>query len=278
MKILFISDYGLHHTIGGAQRSNDLIIRDGISRGHDISVYHYDNDPIVFRDKFDIVISSNLHAITHRINNIIEWLHQQPNHVRLEHDLCPYLNSDGIKWLWSNCKISFFLTDYHHQLFLDAHGDHYPNVKIVPDPIDRTFFDRGLKRSDEILACGFMHPLKGTERFIEYASQNPDKRFLYAGWGQYEEQIKLVPNINFVGQIEHSRMPEILNHVGSFYHVPIGHEPFCRAVGEAIACGVPNLIISDNIGAVHHKTKLGSAFEESCYNATTTFWEHIECL
>ena len=42
MKVLFISDFGLHHNSGGAQVSNDLIIKKGLEKGYEITLHNYD--------------------------------------------------------------------------------------------------------------------------------------------------------------------------------------------------------------------------------------------
>ena len=53
MKILLISDFGLHHTPGGAQRSNQIILDEGISRGHDIKCFHYDSEVRILEEKYE---------------------------------------------------------------------------------------------------------------------------------------------------------------------------------------------------------------------------------
>ena len=62
MKVLLVSDFGIRHSLGGAQRSNRLILDEGVQRGHDISIYHYDTDQSVLWDTYDVVISSNLRS------------------------------------------------------------------------------------------------------------------------------------------------------------------------------------------------------------------------
>ena len=61
MNILFISDFNLNHNSGGAQVSNDLII------------------------------SSNLEVINQTSNYLLDYIINHPNHIRLEHDSCLYL-------------------------------------------------------------------------------------------------------------------------------------------------------------------------------------------
>lgn len=277
MKILLISDYGIHHTVGGAQRSNQLIIDEGVKRGHQIYVFHYDGDITELQDNYDWIISSNLEAISYQIGNIVEWLDIQPNHIRLEHDMNRYLSNERRYILWRNCKASFFLTEFHYQCFVKHYGDYFQNVVFVPDPIDRSFRDEGRKRDDVILYTGFMHPLKGTEEFIAFAKQNQDKNFLVAGWGGDFYQ-RFPKNVTFLGKVDHYEMPALYNSVSAWYHRPTMYEPFCRSAGEAIICGVPELLSNNIIGAIHMYNNDRANFAESCYNAASTFWEKIECL
>ena len=283
MKILFLSDYGLKHTIGGAQRSNRIIIDKGLSRGHEIVELHYDDDLTVLQNqsqhKFDWIISSNLEAFNQRVVDLVEYLDSIPNHIRLEHDMNRYLSDQRRYLLWRNCKASFFLTEFHYECFRRDYGDYFKNVYIVPDPIDRSFKDLNLGRADMILYAGFMHPFKGTLDFIQFVKDNPDKNFIVAGWGppEIEAQMRL-PNIGFLGKVDHNSMPELYSCVSSYYHMPRMYEPFCRSAGEALVCGVPNMLVNDMIGAKRMWDKDPKGFSEKCYNASVTFWECVECL
>lgn len=278
MKILLISDFGLHHTVGGAQRSNQLIVDEGIKRGHDISVFHYDGDISLFQGDYDWVISSNLEAISQIIGNVVDWLDGQTNHIRLEHDMNRYLSNDKRFLLWRNCKASFFLTKFHYECFRKNYGDYFVNLEFVPDPIDRSFCNRFGKREDCILYSGFMHPLKGTHEFFDLAERNPDKKFLVAGWGPgFEERVKL-KNVSFLGQVDHFQMVDLYNSVRGWYHMPPIYEPFCRSAGEAMVCGVPEMLTNGIIGARHMYDEDPDGFAEACYNAASTFWEKVECL
>lgn len=278
MKILLVSDFGLHHTVGGAQRSNHLIMEEGRKRGHQISIFHYDGDIWMLNDQYDWIISSNLEVISQVIGNSIEWLDGQPNHIRLEHDMNRYLSPERRYILWRNCKASFFLTKFHYECFKKQYGDYFVNLRFVPDPIDRSFFDKGGKREDCILYSGFMHPLKGTNEFFDLVITNPDKRFLVAGWGNgFEKKLKL-KNVSFLGQLDHEQMVDLYNSVRSWYHKPPVCEPFCRSAGEAMVCGVPNMMTNSIIGAQHMYNEDPKRFAEACYSAATTFWETVECL
>lgn len=279
MKVLFISDFGIHHNSGGAQRSNQIIIDKGIERGHNISIYHYDSTQVILLDNYDIVISSNLEVISQTNPMLIQYCATADKHVRLEHDFCRYLDNNIRKYLYSSCIKTFFLTNYHYKKFIEYYGDYFVNVEIVPDPIDMNkFYNLGLQRSKDILYIGFMHPLKGTDNFINYVNNNPDKNFKVAGWGdkRYEDFMRNTSNIKFIGKIDHSKMPELYNTHTQMYYKPEFDEPFCRAVGEALMCGVDIIGGSDKIGSLHMIKEDPINFASKCNNAAKNFWEILE--
>lgn len=281
MKILFISDFGVHHNLGGAQRSNKIIIDEGIKREHDISIYHYDSIQTVLWDNYDIVISSNLEVISKTNPMLIQFCATANKHVRLEHDFCRYLDNNIRQYLYSSCKKTFFLTNYHYKKFVEYYGDYFVNVEIVPDPIDMNeFYNMNLVRNTDILYIGFMHPLKGTENFINYVNNNPDKKFKVAGWGdkRYEDFMKNNSSIQFLGKIDHIKMAELYNTHMQMYYNPEFDEPFCRSVGEALMCGVEVIGNSDKIGSLHMMQEDPVNFASKCNYAAQSFWEILECL
>jgi hypothetical protein len=111
----------------------------GTELGHEIVSYNYDSDLSILFDDYDLIISSNLEVISRSVNGVVNYLNSQTNHVRLEHDMNMYLSNEDRKLLWENCRISFFLTEFHYECFKKHYGDYFVNVQIVPDPIDRSF-------------------------------------------------------------------------------------------------------------------------------------------
>jgi glycosyltransferase involved in cell wall biosynthesis len=277
MRILLISDFGIEHTPGGAQRSNQIIVEEGIARGHDVRLFHYDSNTSLLLDSYDFVISSNLEVISRVYPKLVENIPLLKNHVRLEHDSNSYWNNDFRKYFWSSCIKSFFLSEFHLQFFKELYGDIFNNVVIVPDPIDSSFYDMKLKRSDDIGYIGFFHELKGTGNFVEFANDNMDKKFLVAGWGSDEwiAQIKGLDNVKFLGKIEYRDMRLFYNMISSLYYNPICNEPFCRSVGEALMCGTKIIGGSNKIGSLE-MFKRCQTFREKCINAASDFWKIIE--
>jgi glycosyltransferase involved in cell wall biosynthesis len=137
-----------------------------------------------------------------------------------------------------------------------------------------------MDRSDDILYVGFMHPLKGTNNFISYVNNNPDKAFKVAAWGdnKYEDFMRSASNVNFLGKIDYVEMPVLYNTHKQMYYKPEFDEPFCRAVGEALMCGVSILGDSDKIGSLHMLQEDPTNFADKCNQASQNFWEILECL
>ena len=275
MKILLVSDFGLQHTVGGAQRSNQMIVDAGRLRGHHIDFFHYDTTQLY--DNYDILISSNLEVISQRIPLLLEHIRTTGRHVRLEHDSNLYWNNDYRRTFWGSCRLSFFLTQYHVDYFKIKYGDIFQNIRIVPDPISADFTNLGLPRFG-IGAAGFTHSLKGTDVFIKYVRDNQDKQFYYAGWGSeyYIHELNNLPNLKMMGQLDHNEMINFYNSIEEFVHFSQQPEPFCRSVGEAILCGVPKITCPDNIGSYLAWQQDKDGFAKSCHDAANNFWSIIE--
>ena len=281
MKILFVSDFSLNHNRGGAQRSNDLIIDKGISLGHNITPFNLDTDPKLLHDQYDVVISSNLEVLSRQpiAGSLFNRIVTADKHVRLEHDANRYLSVENRKTLFGSCIKTFFLTQFHYDKFVEMYGDIFINVEIVSDPIDTNiFYDKKEDRIDKILYVGFMHYLKGTENFFEYVLNHPDQQFAMVAWGdsKYQQIAKSIPNIEWLDSVDYIKMPSLYNKYKSLYYHPVGFEPFCRSIGEALLCGM-ELDCNDLIGSLHHLKEVGrEEFIKHCNEATQMFWNRVE--
>lgn len=279
MNILWISDFGINHNIGGAQRSNDLIIQEGRKQGHCIQPFYYDTNLQLLNKPYDLLVSSNLELLSRQRPDILDYISSHPNHVRLEHDSNRYLNLEDRKKLFKNCKKTVFLTKYHYEQFLNHYGSIFYNVCVIPDPIDTSlFYNRNENRDNKILNVGFMHELKGTNNFFDYVYSNSDLNFVMAAWGneEYINIAKSLKNLEWLGHIPYEEMPELYNKYTTMYYQPVFYEPFCRAVGEALLCGM-NINSNDLVGSLHYYNEIGEdQFATQCNQATQTFWNHVE--
>jgi glycosyltransferase involved in cell wall biosynthesis len=284
MKILFISDFGLHHNSGGAQKSNDLIIKKGIELGHDIKLHNVDSSPIDLYEQYDLIISSNLEHIQKRNPEKIDFILASDNHVRLEHDSCLYLDADLRKKIFQHSKKNFFLSNFHIQFFREKYGDYFENVEIVYDPIDTNiFYQSDEDKEYDIVYCGFIHPLKGIDNLVNFSRINKDRQISVFGWadGNTDENLKELfkkyENITFHGKKDEKEIADILRKSKSVFHKPIVNEPFCRMIAEALICGVKELIGDPyKLGSYLEFKEHGyDNFKKNCENASNIFWSKI---
>lgn len=281
-KVLWISDFDLDTAPGGAQRSDFLIIEKAKLLGISIKKTNKDNIlDIENFDAFDMIVTSNVTVILNENPHLLDHISSHKNHVRLEHDSNEHISAEQRKKLFSNCSKTIFLSEYHYSFFKELYGDIFKNVKIIYDPINsEKFKDEGLQREDKTLFAGYMHELKGVGHFFEYVLDNPDKDFVIAGFTSskiYHILAQKIKNIEYLGRIEHDKMPEVFNKYESMFYAPLVREPFCRSVAEAVMCGMNILTNCESrIGSLQEiKNKGINDFSEKCNDAVNEFWKEV---
>ncbi len=277
MKVLWIADFGIKHNIGGAQRTNEYIIEEGVNQGHKITQFNYDSPLDLLTEEYDLVVSGNLEGL-YKSQPVFSYIIKHPNHVRYEHDSNSYLPQKMREELFASAKHSLFLSQYHHEVFKELYGDIFHGVDVVTSPIDTEIFkDCGEDREEAILYIGYMHIFKGTQNFFNYVLKNPDKKFVMASWGDshLEKAARCFKNIRWLGKRDYKEMPAMFNQYTEMYYHPEKFEPFCRAVGEALLCGI-KVNASENIGAMDDYNKYGiDALRQMCSGAAKKFWEIV---
>ena len=281
MKILFVSDYTLAQREGGAQRSNHLLIKKGRELGHEIVEHSYESSITDFLVSYDLIINSNLEHINAISPEKIDFLKRLPNSVRLEHDSCLYLDNRTRAHLFTKSQKNFFLSEFHISFFKELYGDYFTNTEIVYDPIDTELFCRtDQEKIYDVVYCGYIHELKGAKKIIDFAKKNPDKEISIFGWSHVDPNqfFKDQNNIKFGGLKTQEEVADILKQSKAIFHSPIVNEPFCRMIGEALLCGVEEVIGEVNkIGAYLEFSKVGyDEFKNKCQNASEIFWQKIE--
>ena len=280
MRILFISDFTLSQRAGGAQVSNDLILKKGRELGHEIIEHSHSSSITDFLSSYDLVINSNLEAISKVSPEKINYITNFPNSVRLEHDSCSYLDSQTREKLFNNCVKTFFLSEFHHSFFTELYGDYFKDIEIVYDPIDTEIFTKTeSEKLYDVVYCGYLHPLKGVNNLINFARNNPGRHISVFGWGDInpESSFEKETNIDFKGSKPYEEVASVFQQSQAVFHSPIVNEPFCRMIGEALLCGVEEIIgATEKIGAYLEFKKVGyDKFKERCGNAAETFWLKI---
>ena len=285
MRVLFVSDLTLERNkVGGAQLSNSFIVERGKQLGHEIVEHDYESSIVDFLSTYDLLISSNLEVISNRSPEKLNFILKHPNHVRIEHDSCSYLQQETRKSLFKSSKKNFFLSKYHISFFRELYGDFFENIEIVYDPIDTDIFTlKDTPKIYDVVYCGYIHPLKGSDNLIKFAQNNPDRTLDVFGWSSTQspddlkKYFQTQSNIKYRGGVEHEEIASVFQQSKALFHNPLVREPFCRMVAEALLCGVEELIGDKNkIGSYLEFQDVGyENFKDGCKNATTKFWDKV---
>tara|TARA_R110000803_G_scaffold184182_5_gene246513 strand:- start:1778 stop:2620 length:843 start_codon:yes stop_codon:yes gene_type:complete len=276
MNILFVSDFSIDQNQGGSQRSSSFLLEEGRNLGFNITEHNYDSSPVNFLYSYDLVISSNLEVISKTQPQVIDFLLNHKNHIRVERDSCLYLDDETRKQLFSKAKKTFFLTEFHYDFFNKKYGSYFKNVNIVPSYVDsEIFFEDSNDKDIDVVYCGFIHPLKGSENLANWAKQNENRSVDVFGWGE-TSILSGLNNIRFHGKLSHDEMPNIFRRSNYIYHDPIVNEPFCRMTAEASLCGCKFIGNLGKIGSlIEIKNKGLDIFRYECNNAVNEFWNLI---
>jgi glycosyltransferase involved in cell wall biosynthesis len=276
MNILFVSDFSISQNEGGSQRSSSFLLEEGKNLGFNITEYNYDSSPINLLYNYDLVISSNLEAISKTQPQVINFLLNHKNHVRVERDSCLYFDDETRKQLFSKARKTFFLTEFQYGFFKEKYGDYFHNVNIVPSYVDSDiFFEDSSDKDIDVVYCGFIHPLKGSNNLAEWARQNKNRSIDVFGWGE-TSVLNNIDNIKFHGKIPHDEIANTFRRSNYIYHDPIVNEPFCRMTAEASLCGCKFVGNLERIGSLIEINNKGlDIFRDECNNAINKFWSLI---
>lgn len=280
MKVLFISDFTLQQREGGAQVSNNILIKKGKELGYEIKEHSHSSSVTDFLTSYDLVINSNLEVISKISPEKLPFILKMPNSIRLEHDSCSYLHDNIRLELFSKSKKNYFLSNFHFDFFKKLYGDYFHDIEIIYDPIDTQVF----KKSDcdkqyDVVYCGYLHHLKGFNNLLKFAKENPNRNIDIFGWADFSTKgfFDKYPNIKHNGQIDHSEIAQVFQKSNAIFHSPIVNEPFCRMVAEALLCGVEEIIgDKSKIGSYLEFEKIGyDKFKDRCESAASKFWETV---
>lgn len=276
MNILFVSDFSIDQNQGGSQRSSSFLLEEGENLGHNITEHNHDSSPLNFIYSYDLVISSNLEVISKTQPQVVDFLLNHKNHIRVERDSCLYLDNKIREQLFSKAQKTFFLTEFHYNFFVKKYGDYFNNVNIVPSYVDSEIYFEDFNDKDiDVVYCGFIHPLKGSENLLNWARKNKDRSIDVFGWGQ-TSVFNNTKNIKFHGKIPYNETANIFRRSNYVYHDPIVNEPFCRMTAEASLCGCKFIGNAEKIGSLIEIENKGiDIFRDECNNAVNRFWELI---
>jgi glycosyltransferase involved in cell wall biosynthesis len=243
MKLLWIADFSVKDNKGGAQQTNEVMIKAGRKRGHTIKLAT-GGSVGDSKQRYDGIIINN---ITKYSEEQIKELVDTGKCIRYEHD---HWVAENYPELYKQVKHTIFLSPLHKESIEKKVGYKIENSSLIPSPIDSKRFTTGEeKEPNTAIYTGNICKEKGMEGLIEYAKENEHLKFYVIGWGSMVEDIKGVDNIEYIEGVDQKELVSYYQKCEYFYHKPEWEEPFGRTVIEAYLCGC-NLLLNNNVGAI----------------------------
>lgn len=247
-KIIWLADYTVEDHKGGAQQTNETMIRAG-RRKYDIEVMKPDSFDKKKIGKATLVITNN---ITKFNPDDLYWMTQKIPFVRYEHDYTAVTQNIADGQLFRRSLKNIFLSPLHYIESCKIFGDNIKRKVIIQPCVSPSVFnvDKGVERKPQtVIYAGQLCTEKGADEFDQFIKDHPEKKFIVCGWGRDSEKIKDNENVEYHESIDHKELVKLYQSSQYFYHRPQWKEPFGRSVVEAYLCGC-SLMINENIGAM----------------------------
>jgi len=280
MYIIWIADYTTKEHYGGAQQTNELMVRYGRKIGHEVEyMLPLESQFSISKlKKADLVIINNL---TRFKPSWINWIIENKPYIKYDHDHATARLIGKFPKLFLSSRLNIFLSPLHLQGVSKLVGYKIPRSVIIPPPMDtKTFKITNKNRiKDSVFMCGSLSPAKGINKMIDYLNANKEKKLFLAGWNENQAR-KLInmKNVTFLGKIQHDKLPEVYNRYESFILLPTKEEACSRVVLEAYLCGC-RLITNKVVGAMSYKWDWKNYSEiKAKVESENHFWELINKL
>jgi len=276
MKVIWVADYDLADHKGGAQQTNQVMIDAGRKRRVEIEIMkcrEFDRQRIA---PADLVILNN---ITQEKSDDINWVIDNRRYVRYDHDHWAWQNIHYWPNLYAKSLLNIFLSPLHQEqcgTLLPAQ-----NVYLQPSPVTG-FYNLGLPRDPKmVLSVNGLAYHKGLDNVLEYAQFHPDYHFVFYGWGNARDILRVnqIDNCEYRGSVDHKQLLQIYNQAQYFIHLPNWIEPFGRTIMEAYLCGC-SIIYNDRVGALSYNWDWKDYGKIKGMNdkAPDNFWDKILSL
>jgi hypothetical protein len=265
-KILFLHDTNLA-LLRGAELTIKQLINLGVARGFVV-------DADLLRDfesvkpkisSADLVVVNSTSRCRFELELLQFLIDNNINYVKAEYDynfcvrrniictvdrkyrLC--CNTDKFhlyREVFSNAKLNIFQSPKHYQSHVEFYGEAVKSHMIMPPTVDVDAISISEAKDDTTIPFfGELSFLKGGEGFVDYASENPDKRFEVYGENKISKPIP--SNVIFKEPVSNAEVLKILGRTKTFFCQPYWPEPSGRLAAEAFLSGC-EIIANDRVG------------------------------
>ena len=177
------------------------------------------------------------------------WVEELSLKPVIRHIRDPWYAGDAVlrRWILDHAALLIFSSPTQVEAF--AYPFNVPHVTI-PVPVDLEPFRRAARPPDEregTVFVGRADVYKGAHRVVDWALRTGEA-LTVIGDNRYMEFGDLPARIQFLGNVDYGRMPELLGGAKRYLALPEWPEAFGRSVAEAWAAGC-ELLIDGRVGA-----------------------------
>lgn len=309
MRIAWLNNYATSEHPGGAERTNEIMIKHGKELGHEI----VEVTPEIMKNRPYYVEQAKL-VVLNNINNFsradIRYVMDQCNYVNYLHD---YDNIELVKQntvisnLFTNSQLNILLSPLHLSVYQEAFPEQFNDkTYLQPSPVEgcheSIITQHDMRR---IVFVGNICPEKGLYNVLKFAQalrspfsntykhvapvfanyniKNLDDVVIeFYGWGSTDRLKKVIeqPNCVYKGQLTHEEMLKVYHEVGWLIHFPVRKEPYGRAVVEAFLSGCKLIVDQHTVGCRSYDWNWGSVTNIRKLNDehANNFWKTITSL
>ena len=148
--------------------------------------------------------------------------------------------------LFAHSRMNFFQSPKHYESHKEFYGEAVKHHIIMPPTVDVDALQPSAKKDEYTIPFfGDLSFLKGGEAFVDFAIENPDRRFVVYGSNQIQKPIP--GNVIFEEPVPNHEVLKILGKTKTFFCQPYWPEPSGRLAAEAFLSGC-EIIGNDRIG------------------------------
>ena len=300
MKVVWLTDFKIGSKIfGGAERTENLIIKEGFKRGHDITVITSEefNDLTLYLQSNDLFVINNVVRFNmEEIKKVV--MNPLTPFITYNHDynFCTSRNADCelykctacednknyvkynfFKKIFDKSRLNIFLSPLHEEFTRNK----YPNLTneiVIPPSIDKEiFFDvEGSKRKDSsYVYVGNVYAGKGIAEMLDKFEKLRIKIDFYGQMWDERLKERIEKNHNYFGNLPYEKMGDVFRKYKYFLRYTLLKESFGRTTVEAKACGCKVLSQGRFIGADSFDCSDDELIKK-CYESPKVFWDKVE--
>lgn len=195
-----------------------------------------------------------------------KWLYKKPLVIRTGYTASLFAKNQSKSWLkiriyeltesfaYKYCDIGFVASRSDKEFICQRYHIAQDKIKVLNNYVDTDFFypKECEKYKDRIIFVGRLTEQKNLHNLVKAISKTGLTLDIYGGGELKEDIYSLVKtlgvHVNFMGIVQNSKMPEILNKY-NYYILPSFYEGMPKSLLEAMACGL--VCIGTNVRGIN---------------------------